>query len=87
MPDYDVRLTIMDEDQNLDLEVYQRVSGAVDESRESLIERAKQQFCAWAWRRGPRWARVGARIPFAAVVEGEVIPVGPIALRATPSTV
>jgi hypothetical protein len=80
LPDYDVRLTIKDEEQRLDLEVYQRVSGAADEPLETIIERAKQQFCAWAWRRGPRWSTVGARIPFAAVIDSEVIPVGPRAV-------
>ena len=83
MPDYDVRLKLEDEQHDIHLEIYQRVSCDAEECPETIVQRAKAQFWNWAVKRGPDWARVAMRIPFLTISESEVQTAGQLSERLT----
>ena len=72
MPKYNVKLQLDDEHHNICLDVYQRVESEEGRSEEEIVEQAKEQFKAWAERRGPDWEHVALRLPFAVVTGSEV---------------
>lgn len=72
MPKYDVKLQLEDHEHEIHLEVYQQVICSEEQSDEEVVNRAKQQFRAWAERRGPDWRFVATRLPHALVKESDV---------------
>ena len=65
MPKYDVKMQIDDHQNDIHLDVYQRVLSDVDCSDEELVKQAQSQFCDWALKQGEDWHGIAKKLPSA----------------------
>ena len=72
MNKFNVKMSLDDNLNRIHVDVYQLVTADGKLTEEEILQRAKQQFRAWAMTRGSDWQMIAHRVPFAEVSAVEV---------------